>query len=151
MGREPDDRVQQAVKEAVDLIKTLETTSVSEVSLETGDFKIKIQRAFSKKGRATAIAAVPLAAGEAAEAQDTNHRVRAPLVGVFYHAPSPGAKAFVEVGGSVSRGQTIGIIETMKVMNEVPADAAGVVVEILVANGQAVEFDAPLIVIDTGS
>ena len=64
-------------------------------------------------------------------------------------AQSPGAKPFVEVGARVQRGQTIGIIEAMKIMNEVPSDAAGVVVEILVENGQPVQYEQPLIVLDT--
>ena len=77
--------------------------------------------------------------------------MRAPLVGTFDHAPSPGAKPFVEKGSRVERGQALGIIETMKVMNEIASDCAGVVVEILVPNGQAVQFDEPLLTIDPGS
>ena len=73
----------------------------------------------------------------------------APLVGTFFLSRKPGAKPFVEVGARVQRGQTIGIIDVMKTMNEVPSDAAGVVVEILASDGQPVQCDQPLIVIDT--
>jgi len=148
-----DDRIQQVVKEARDLIKALESTSVRRVSLEAGNFKIEIERAFAKSGTTAAISFEPASGGGAAEAgsavKDSYHRVLAPLVGTFYHSPSPGAKAFVEVGARVQRGQVIGVIEAMKIMNEVESDAAGVVLEILVPNGQPVQYEQPLLVLDT--
>jgi acetyl-CoA carboxylase biotin carboxyl carrier protein len=75
--------------------------------------------------------------------------VVSPLVGVFYTAASPGAKAFVQVGDRVERGQVVGIVEAMKVMNEVASDYRGVVKEILVSNGDAVQYEARLMLIDT--
>jgi acetyl-CoA carboxylase biotin carboxyl carrier protein len=79
------------------------------------------------------------------------HVVSAPMVGTFYIAPSPGAKPFVEVGKPVQAGDTICIIEAMKILNQIEADTAGVVSAILVENGQPVEFGQPLMVLDTGN
>lgn len=141
-----EEEIQRAVNEAKTLIELLERTSVRRISLAAGQFKIEIEREFASAGTAGNVApsaAVPI--GPA----DSRHRVLSPMVGVFYHAPSPGAKTLVAVGSRVERGQAIGIIEAMKVMNEVASDAAGIVAEILVPDGQPVEYEQPLIVIDT--
>ena len=143
------DNVQQAMKEARELIQMLERTSVRRLSFEAGSFKIEIERAFATGG-AVAMTSAQVAGAEAA-AKDSRHRVVAPLVGTFYLAPKPGAKPFVEVGTRIQRGQTIGIIDVMKTLNEVPSDAAGVVVEILVPDGQPVQCDQALIVVDTAA
>lgn len=140
-----EEEIQRAVNEAKTLIELLERTSVRRISLAAGQFKIEIEREFASAGTAAKVA--PAAAMPTAPA-DSRHRVLSPMVGVFYHAPSPGAKPLVEVGARVERGQAIGIIEAMKVMNEVASDATGIVAEILVADGQPVEFEQPLIVID---
>ena len=84
---------------------------------------------------------------EAAVAEPEGHPVKAPMVGTFYRAGSPGAPAFVEVGQSVKQGDTLCIIEAMKLMNEIEADASGTIKAILVDNGQPVEFDQPLFII----
>lgn len=91
-------------------------------------------------------AAAPAAAAEPA-AVPAGHVVKSPMVGTFYRASSPGAAPFVEVGSVVKEGDTVGIIEAMKILNEIEADCSGTVVEILVENGQAVEFGQPLMVI----
>ena len=83
-------------------------------------------------------------AGAAPAAEPTGHRLKSPMVGTFYRAPSPGAPAFVEVGQSVTKGQTLCIIEAMKLLNEIESDASGVVKAILVENGQPVEYGQPL-------
>lgn len=140
--------IQQAVTEAKELVRMLETSSVRRLVLVSGDFKIVVDRT----GRdAAASGPASAAAGPvgATAPTDQRHRVLSPMVGTFYHARSPGAKPFIAVGGRVERGQTIGIVEAMKVMNEVPSDAAGVVVEILAPDGQSVQFEQPLVVIDT--
>ncbi len=87
--------------------------------------------------------AAPLAAAEPVEAP--GHIVAAPMIGTFYASPSPGEPAFVEIGDSVEAGQTIGIIEAMKIMNEITSDRAGVVAEIFARNSEAVEYGSPLI------
>lgn len=145
------EQIERVVKEARELVSMLETTTVRRICLEAGDFKIEIERAF---GEGSALAAPSLTVGGPAPggppaAATTRHTQLAPLVGTFYRSATPGSKAFVEVGSRVERGQTIGIIEAMKLMNEVLADAAGVVVEILVENAQPVQFEQPLLVIDT--
>jgi acetyl-CoA carboxylase biotin carboxyl carrier protein len=146
------EQIQQVVKEARELVSMLEKTSVRRVCLEAGTFKIEIERAFAEGAVTVSVPAGPAPAAAAEPAAiDTRHMVRAPLVGTFYRAPSPGAKPFVEVGSQVQRGQAVGIIEAMKLMNEVLADASGVVVEILVENAQPVQYEQSLLVIDTAS
>jgi acetyl-CoA carboxylase biotin carboxyl carrier protein len=144
------EQIERVVKEARALVSMLETTSVRRICLEAGDFKIEIERAFSE-GSALAAPSVAIAGtpGGALGAATSRHTQLAPLVGTFYRSANPSSKAFVEVGSRVERGQTVGIIEAMKLMNEVLADAAGVVVEILVENAQPVQFEQPLLVIDT--
>src|SRR5215510_6303997 len=92
-------------------------------------------------------AAAPAAAAAAPE-PETGHVIRSPMVGTFYRASSPGAKPLVEVGQAVKEGDPICIIEAMKIMNEIDADKAGTITKILAENGQAVEFDQPLLVIE---
>jgi len=97
-------------------------------------------------------AAAPLAGAEVpaaalAPAVVAGHVVKSPMVGTFYRAPSPGAEAFVQVGDSVKEGQTICIIEAMKLLNEIECDMDGMVKEILVENGQAVEYGQPLFIV----
>ena len=147
------DHIQQVVKEARDLISRLETTTVRRICLEAGDFKIEIERAFGTGEAPLGIPAAPVPSGTVAAtgsvAADHRHPVLSPLVGTFYRSTNPGAKPFVEVGTRVQRGQAIGIVEAMKLMNEVAADVAGVVIEILVENAQPVQYEQPLLVIDT--
>lgn len=96
-----------------------------------------------------AAAVAPAAApAEAAPAAISGHIVRSPMVGTFYRTPSPDAKAFVEVGQKVNAGDTLCIVEAMKMMNQIEADKSGVVKAILVESGQPVEFDEPLVVIE---
>jgi len=88
------------------------------------------------------------AAAPAAEAAPAGHTVKSPMVGTFYRASSPGAKAFAEVGQQVKEGDTICIIEAMKILNEIEADKSGTITKILAENGQAVEYGAPLFIIE---
>jgi acetyl-CoA carboxylase biotin carboxyl carrier protein len=96
---------------------------------------------------APAPAAAPAAASEV-EAAPAGHTVKSPMVGTFYRSSSPGAKAFAEVGQQVKEGETICIIEAMKILNEIEADKAGTITKILAENGQAVEYGAPLFIIE---
>jgi acetyl-CoA carboxylase biotin carboxyl carrier protein len=97
---------------------------------------------------ATGPAPAQQAAAPAAAAPETGHVIRSPMVGTFYRSSSPGAKPLVEIGQAVKEGDPICIIEAMKIMNEIDADKAGTITKILVENGQAVEFDQPLLVIE---
>lgn len=98
---------------------------------------------------AAPVAAAPAAAeAPAAPAAVVGHQVKSPMVGTFYRASSPGAKSFVEVGSQVKEGETLCIIEAMKILNEIEADKSGTVTRILADNGQAVEYGQPLFVIE---
>ena len=97
---------------------------------------------------ASAAAAPAPAAAPAAPAPVAGHTVKSPMVGTFYRSASPGAKAFVEVGQSVKEGDTLCIIEAMKILNEIEADKSGTVTQVLCENGQAVEYGQPLYIIE---
>ena len=97
---------------------------------------------------APALAASPAVAAPAAVEVPTGHVVKSPMVGTFYRSSSPGAKPFVEVGSQVKEGETICIIEAMKILNEIETDKAGTITQILCENGQAVEYGQPLFVIE---
>jgi acetyl-CoA carboxylase biotin carboxyl carrier protein len=101
---------------------------------------------YSPPGRAGAAAPAP-AAAPAAPAEPTGHVVKSPMVGTFYRSSAPGAPAFIEVGSTVKEGDTLCIIEAMKLLNEIDADLSGTITKILVENGQPVEFGQPLFVI----
>ena len=142
------------------LIELVEQSGISELEVREGEESVRISRQAAPApvqyapppvALAPAAVAAPAAAAPApAEAPkpDTRHVVRAPMVGTFYRAPSPGAKSFVEVGQTVKSGQVLCIIEAMKMLNQIESDKAGVVVEILVDNESPVEFDQPLFVIE---
>jgi acetyl-CoA carboxylase biotin carboxyl carrier protein len=138
--------VQRVFKEMKDLVRSLEGTATTRVSVRAGGLEIEVERQH----------ATPLAAGVAPGRTESVSAdgvplmpVLAPLVGVFYRASSPGAKPFVEVGDTVEPGQQIGIVEAMKVMNEITSAYRGVVTEILVANGESVQYEQRLMLIDT--
>ena len=148
------DLIRSVWEEARDLIKRLEGSTVQRFSVEAGETKIEIERA-SGTVAPTAIVAAPAgapAAGEAAapaEADvDQGHPVVAPLVGTFYRAPQPGAKAFVEEGDVVDEGQAVAIVEAMKLMNQVKTDRAGRVSQIVASDGEWVEFEQPLMYLE---
>jgi len=94
------------------------------------------------------VPAAPAVEAVAAPAEPEGHTVKSPMVGTFYRASSPGAKPFVEIGDSIKEGETICIVEAMKILNEIEADKSGTVTRILVENGQAVEYGQPLYVIE---
>ncbi len=94
------------------------------------------------------VESLPATPAAAAPAAPVGHTVKSPMVGTFYRASSPGAKPFVEVGDTIKEGETICIVEAMKILNEIEADKSGTVTQILVDNGQAVEYGQPLYVIE---
>ncbi|MBI4937633.1 MAG: acetyl-CoA carboxylase biotin carboxyl carrier protein [Nitrosomonadales bacterium] len=140
------------------LIDLVESSGIAELEISEGEERVRITRSPLASAQQPIYAAPPqqvivpatqpLAAAAPAEpAQPEGHAVKSPMVGSFYRCPSPGAKAFVEVGQSVSAGDTLCIIEAMKLLNEIEADKAGVIKAILVENGQAVEYGQPLFII----
>jgi acetyl-CoA carboxylase biotin carboxyl carrier protein len=140
--------------EARDLIKRLEGSTVQRFSVEAGDTKIEIERGMPAGVVAgPAPAALPgMPAGEdtgaGAPELDGRHPIKAPLVGTFYRAPQPGSPPFVNEGDTVDEGQVVAIVEAMKLMNQVQADKAGKVAEILADDGAWVEFEQVLMYLD---
>ena len=139
------------------LIELVENSGIAELELTEGEEHVRISRASSIAAPMQHVyAAAPQAAPAPAAAAPTapaapavpeGHVVKSPMVGSFYRSPSPGAKSFVDVGQNVNAGDTLCIIEAMKLLNEIEADKAGVIKAILVENGQAVEFGQPLFII----
>ncbi|ECF5519949.1 acetyl-CoA carboxylase biotin carboxyl carrier protein [Salmonella enterica subsp. enterica serovar Mbandaka] len=148
------------------LIELVEESGISELEISEGEESVRISRTTANAGfpvmqqayaapmmqqpalsNAVAPAATPAMEAPVA-AEISGHIVRSPMVGTFYRTPSPDAKAFIEVGQKVNVGDTLCIVEAMKMMNQIEADKAGTVKAILVESGQPVEFDEPLVVIE---
>ncbi|MBQ3775878.1 MAG: acetyl-CoA carboxylase biotin carboxyl carrier protein [Ruminobacter sp.] len=146
------------------LIKIVSESDIAELELKEGEEQIKITRTSNTVSvpvpvaqpaayAAPAAVPAPVAAPAAAEADDSadtisGHVMKSPMVGTFYRRPSPDASNFVEEGASVKEGATVCIIEAMKTMNQIAADKTGVIKKILVADGETVEFDQPLFIIE---
>ena len=145
------------------LIDLVEESGIAEIEVTEGEEKVRITRSLAAPqpvyAAAPAVAAAPAPAAAAAAAvaaegapaapaRDLSKAQTSPMVGTFYRAPGPNAPVFVEVGQSVNAGDTLCIIEAMKLMNEIEAERSGVVKEILVENGQPVEFGEPLFIIE---
>ena len=138
-----------------DLAGILNDTNLTEIEVELGDLKVRVSRqapavhAIAAPQPAYAPAAAqPAAAAGPATVDVSKNAVASPMVGTAYLAPSPDAKAFIEVGQKVKEGQTLLIIEAMKTMNQIPSPRAGTVTAILIEDGQPVEFGEPLIIIE---
>jgi acetyl-CoA carboxylase biotin carboxyl carrier protein len=141
------------------LIDLVQESGIAELEVTEGEEKVRISRvgqaaqAFVPMPGAPPPAAQPApaaaaaAAAPAAEEKVEGHMVKSPMVGTFYRSPSPGAKAFVDVGDKVSPGDTLCIIEAMKLLNEIEADQGGTIKEVYVENGQPVEYGEPLFLI----
>jgi acetyl-CoA carboxylase biotin carboxyl carrier protein len=143
--------IRLALKEAKELANALEGTATTHMLVKAGDLHIEIQReAGVVTSLSSAVELVPRGV-EAVSAPAGMVPILAPLVGIFYRAGSPGAKPLVQVGDTVERGQKVGIIEAMKVMNEVTSDCRGVVVEILVQDAAPVVYEQRLMLIDTNT
>ncbi|MBY5948545.1 acetyl-CoA carboxylase biotin carboxyl carrier protein [Photobacterium rosenbergii] len=146
------------------LIELVEESGIAELEISEGEESVRISRATAPVAAPTqviaapapvaapaapaAAPAAPAAEAPAAAATPAGHQVLSPMVGSFYRAPSPDAKPFVEIGQSVNAGDTLCIVEAMKMMNQIEADKAGTVVAILAEDGDAVEFDQPLVIIE---
>ena len=149
------------IRKVKKLIELLEESDINEIEIQEGEESVRISRSSSIVAAAPVVQAAPAAvaasapapaapaaapAAPAAPAVD-GHAVNSPMVGTFYGAPSPGAAPFVSVGQSVKEGDVICIVEAMKMMNQIEADKAGTITAILVEDGEAVEFDQPLVTI----
>lgn len=138
------------------LAKLLQETGLTEIEIERGGLRVRVARQPAMVSAGAVLGALPPALALASAAGDPGSRadpashpgaVLSPMVGTAYRSPEPGAKAFVEVGAAVKAGDTLLIIEAMKTMNHIPAPRAGIVAEILIEDGQPVEFGEPLMTV----
>jgi acetyl-CoA carboxylase biotin carboxyl carrier protein len=140
------------------LIELVESSGIAELEISEGEERVRITRTAASVQQTYAPAPQPIVAVAAPQAVVSaaepakpviaeGHVVKSPMVGTFYRSASPGSKAFVDVGQTVNSGETLCIIEAMKLLNEIEADQSGVIKAILVENGQPVEFGQPLFVI----
>ena len=147
------------------LIDLVAESDISELEVTEGESKVRIVKnappaaqgqvvmmptpapAASAPAAAAPVAAAPVAAAPAPAAEPSGHVVKSPMVGTFYRSSAPGSAPFVDIGSSVKEGDTLCIIEAMKLLNEIDADASGTIKQILVENGQPVEFGQPLFII----
>jgi acetyl-CoA carboxylase biotin carboxyl carrier protein len=144
------------------LIDLVSESNVSELEITEAEGKVRIVKGGGSfqgvqpqmvpmqpmAGGSAAVAAPALVAAPVAVAEPAGHQVKSPMVGTFYRSASPGAKPFIEIGSQVKEGETVCIIEAMKILNEIEADKSGTVTQILAENGQAVEYGQPLVVIE---
>lgn len=140
------------------IIELVQNSDLAEIEIKEGEESIRINRYSTAVAPAAPVhyAPAPIAApaqtvinlGEVAKPEIKGHIVKSPMVGTFYRSASPGSKAFVEIGASVQAGQTLCIIEAMKILNQIEADKSGVVTQILVDNNEPVEYGQPLFVIE---
>ena len=132
------------------LIDLVSDSNVSELEITEAEGKVRIVKSAGVVMAAPAPAAVPAPAAEAAAApaEPAGHAVKSPMVGTFYRSSSPGAAPFVQIGSVVKEGDTLCIVEAMKILNEIESDKSGTVTQILCENGQAVEYGQPLFVIE---
>lgn len=150
------------IRKVKKLIELLEESGIDEIEIKEGEESVRISRRREAAAPTVVYAGAPMpaaapatppsavaAAPEGVKREEVphGHTVTAPVVGTFYRAPSPGAKAFVEIGQQVKTGDTLCIIEAMKMLNQIEADKAGKIAAILVENGQPVEYGQPLFVI----
>ncbi|MEZ5508152.1 MAG: acetyl-CoA carboxylase biotin carboxyl carrier protein [Gammaproteobacteria bacterium] len=149
------------IRKVKKLIELLEESGIDEIEIKEGEESVRISRnrgmaapiqhymapAPVAPAPAAAPAAAPAPAAKAEPSVPTGHQVKSPMVGTFYRSAAPGSKPFAEVGQSVKAGETLCIVEAMKMMNQIEADKSGTITAILVDNAEPVEFDQPLFVI----
>ena len=134
------------------IVESMKKGRLSRLVVSRGDFHLELEAPASKPERSSA----PASSSEETDSEapdeppSTSHVIASPMIGTFYAAPAPGEPAFVRVGDSISQGDTVGIVEAMKIMNEIAADRSGKVVRIVATNGETVEYGSPLIEIDPG-
>ncbi len=152
------------IRKVKKLIELLEESGIAEIEINEGEESVRISRYGSGPAAAPApmqyatapMAAAPVATAEATPAADesssdsipSGHSVDSPMVGTYYSSASPGAPSFIKIGDAVAEGDTVCIIEAMKILNQIEADKSGVIKAILVDNGQPVEFGQPLVIIE---
>ncbi|MDB4597924.1 acetyl-CoA carboxylase biotin carboxyl carrier protein [Candidatus Pseudothioglobus singularis] len=149
------------IRKVKKLMELLEESGMSEIEIKEGEESVKISRygnspapaqhpiqSFVQQQAPVSSAPTSQTASPNEQPEETGQSVTSPMVGTFYSAPSPTAKPFVSIGQKINQGDTVGIIEAMKIMNQIESDQSGTVVEILVKDGEAVEFGQSLIVVE---
>ena len=149
------------IRKVKKLMELLEESGMSEIEIKEGEESVKISRygnspapaqhpiqSFVQQEAPVSSASTSQTASPNEQPQVTGQSVTSPMVGTFYSAPSPTAKPFVSIGQKINQGDTVGIIEAMKIMNQIESDQSGTVIEILVKDGEAVEFGQSLIVVE---
>jgi len=146
------------IRKVKKLIELLEESGIAELEIHEGEESVRISR-YPQGGAQIPPASIPVQPAPAAamnapipepvlEPAERGHVLRSPMVGTFYRSAAPGSKAFVQTGQVVNVGDTVCIIEAMKMFNQIEADHAGTVIEVLVENGQPIEYDQPLMIIE---
>ncbi|SMG66375.1 Acetyl-CoA biotin carboxyl carrier [methanotrophic bacterial endosymbiont of Bathymodiolus sp.] len=138
------------------LIEIIEESDIAEIEITEGEESVRINRYSSKFAPTAPIATAPVAvapaaasvASDPAPSEPSGHTVKSPMVGTFYRSASPGSAPFIEVGQSVKEGDTLCIIEAMKILNQIEADKTGVIKQILIEDAQSVEYDQALFIIE---
>lgn len=149
------------IRKVKKLIELLDESGIAEIEITEGEESVRISRyptnfPAAPQAMAPVMAAAPAAAAPGApaapaaavEPPSPGHRVTAPMVGTYYSSPAPGAKTFVSIGSKIEAGDTLCIIEAMKMMNQIEAETSGTIVSILVDNGEPVEYGQPLFIIE---
>ncbi|MDC0471299.1 acetyl-CoA carboxylase biotin carboxyl carrier protein [Candidatus Pseudothioglobus singularis] len=149
------------IRKVKKLMELLEESGMSEIEIKEGEESVKISRygnspapaqhpiqSFVQQQAPVSSAPTSQTASPNEQPQETGQSVTSPMVGTFYSAPSPTAKPFVSIGQKINQGDTVGIIEAMKIMNQIESDQSGTVIEILAKDGEAVEFGQSLIVVE---
>ena len=145
------------IRKVKKLMELLEESGMSEIEIKEGEESVKISRygnspapshSFVQQQAPTSVPPVVAAPAIVDEPSTVGQSLTSPMVGTYYSAPSPTAKPFVTIGQHVKQGDTIGIVEAMKIMNQIEAEKSGTVLQILVKDGEAVEFGQPLIIVE---
>ncbi len=150
-GAAPGAQLRELPDIVASIVETARRGRVRRLTITHGDFHLELESAASEGGNPARRTSEPVEVEDAGEPDDegtSGHTVTSPMVGTFYVSPAPGEAPFVRVGDRIAQGDTIGIVEAMKIMNEIAADRAGVVVDILATDGETVEYGSPLVRID---
>ncbi len=143
------------IKKIQKLIEMIEASDIAEIEITEGEESVRINRYSTAVAPAAPVAAAPVAlaaaappASDSVAVEPAGHAVKSPMVGTFYRSASPGSAPFIEVGQTVKEGDTLCIIEAMKILNQIESDKSGVIKQILIEDAQAVEYDQALFIIE---
>lgn len=151
-GSQPATELQSLPDIVASIVDTVRRGRIERLVLTQGDFHLELEAAGSASGDNRVSQSPESRPAESVTEQESDvssiHVITSPMIGTFYVGPAPGEPSFVKAGDQIAQGDTIGIVEAMKIMNEIAADRAGVVVEVIATNGETVEYGSPLVRID---